>query len=379
MKKLYLFLSFTLFSFSILAQAPADEDFSDDAPTNNQAQTFTNDGVIYFQDGVLANGQYIEIFESTAYNLNFPPGSNALVYNVGQAFGGTQYGFRSENGAEFRLASMVIDVAGAPGGFATQYIIRGYRNGVEEASATVDFETTGTYGSISYTRNMTYYTGGTLTFSSTAEWKNIDEIRFYWNNNSGMIGVIKSIDFEAAITGTVPVLLTDYKARVQPNGSVKVQWSTTSETNNSHFVVERAGNNGVFSVVGRVEGNGTKSIPTDYAFTDASPLAGTSYYRLVQYDRDGRYKTYATLEVRTATSGAISIYPNPVVNNGFTFKIDQPLTSPVRYTLSSLSGKAILTGTITGQQQYIPLATPLPKGTYLLTLSNGATIKVLNH
>lgn len=380
MSKLYLLLSLSLFSSYAFAQ-PADEDFSDDASTNfsNLALTLTNDGVTYFQDGVLADGHYIEILESSQYTMAFPIGSKAVVYNVGQASGGSYYGYRSQDGSEFRLASMAIDIIGNAGGanFADEYVIRGYRNGVQQVSQTVNFSSSGTSGSITYTLNGTYYLGGTLAFSSSAEWKNIDEIRFYWNNNGGMIGAIKSIDFEPAITGPLPVSLLDYSATLRADGKVRVQWSTADETNNSHFIIERAINSTDFRAIGRVEGNGTQTNRADYSFTDAAPLTGTSYYRLVQYDLNGNHKIYQVLMVRKSPDGSLSVYPNPVTGNGFTIRLKGTIDSPVRYTLNNMAGKVIRQGVITVQQQFIQLPSSLPKGTYFLMMGDGTGSKVL--
>ncbi|RYG45446.1 MAG: hypothetical protein EOO01_17800, partial [Chitinophagaceae bacterium] len=106
MNKLYLSLALTIFTSFLFAQSPADEDFQDDAPTNNQALSLTNDGVVYFEDGVVIDGNYIEILEASSYGMAFPAGTKAIAYNVGQGSGGTYYGFRSQGGAEFRLASL---------------------------------------------------------------------------------------------------------------------------------------------------------------------------------------------------------------------------------------------------------------------------------
>ncbi|RYY15465.1 MAG: T9SS type A sorting domain-containing protein, partial [Chitinophagaceae bacterium] len=258
-----------------------------------------------------------------------------------------------------------------------QYIVRGYRNGVEQVTETVDFPTSATYGSVTYTRNVNYYLGGTLNFSSTAEWKNIDEVRFYWNDNFGMVGTLKSIDFEPAITGTLPVKLLDYKADIQPNGFVKVQWSTTQENNNSHFLIERSVSNSNFTVIGRVEAKGAEANHNDYSFIDEQPVAGTAYYRLIQYDLDGRSESYKILAVEKPLKTLLSIYPNPVTGNGFTVTLGGVITTPVRYTLSNIAGKMISQGTISSQQQFIPLSSALPGGTYILSTSDGQRIKLL--
>jgi len=339
MHKFYFLLLFTMLSFPVFAQAPSDEDFSDNTPTNytNLAQTLTNDGVIYFQDGVLNDGQYIEIFEALFYNLRFPAGSNALVYNAGQADGGTHYGFKSQNGAEFRLASMVIDISGI-GGFATQYIIRGYRNGIEQVTATVNFATSATYGSVSYTKNADYYMGGTLSFSQSAEWKNIDEVRFYWNNNAGMQGAIKSIDFEEAIPGTLPVNLVSYKASAEKE-LIKLQWETVSENNNSAFIISRSTNGKNFDRLATITAKGNISAGQQYFYNDRSPSSGLNYYKLEQMDNDGKLVELGikTIAFKLSNTTPLSVYPNPAINE-ISAKFSEHCT---RLELINLSGRVI--------------------------------------
>lgn len=361
----------------VFSQVPLDENFDDDAPTSNLALTLTNDGVIYFEDGLTENGHYIDIFESSSYGLNFPVGSKAMVFNAGQGSGGTHYGFKSQNGNEFRLASVTIDVYGtAGGGFASSYIVRGYRNGTQQTEQTVNFSATGTYGAINYNRNLSYYEGGTLTFSMTSEWKNIDEIRFYWNNNSGMGGAIKSIDFEQAITSTVPVTLLNYQAKLQADGNVTILWSTAQEINNSHFVVERSKDGSFFDPIGQVAGKGTFANKTVYSYTDVKPYPGTNYYRLVQYDLDGRSKMYAVKIIQKNTDGVVAVFPNPLKSNGFTIKLSRQLTLPMSYTINSTTGIVVAKGIITHSQQFIPINTPLAKGIYILGLENGMLMKL---
>lgn len=85
--------------------------------------------------------------------------------------------------------------------------------------------------------------------------------------------------------GALPVKLISFEAKPEQN-RVKVEWKTASETNNSHFEVERSYNGKNFESIGMVEGKGTTVTESNYTFFDSKPLVGTSYYRLKQVDGD---------------------------------------------------------------------------------------------
>ena len=54
----------------------------------------------------------------------------------------------------------------------------------------------------------------------------------------------------------LPVELLAFTARAQ-NGYVQLEWTTATEVNNDHFILERSSNGSAFETIGRVEGQGT--------------------------------------------------------------------------------------------------------------------------
>ena len=93
---------------------------------------------------------------------------------------------------------------------------------------------------------------------------------------------------------------------------VALSWSTASELNSSHFVVERSSDGQSFEPLGQVMAAGMATTTTAYAFTDTDPGNGTNYYRLRQVDTDGTSQLTDIIAVRfggSLTSG--KPYPNP--------------------------------------------------------------------
>ena len=128
--------------------------------------------------------------------------------------------------------------------------------------------------------------------------------------------------FEAA---AMPVTLSTFNARLTPDGKVALSWVTASESVNKGFRIERQaavnGMSGKFEQIGFVaskapEGNSATSVY--YNFQDPRPIKGTSFYRLVQEDLDGKL-TNSEVRLINITGGesVVLLYPNPS-NGDFT-------------------------------------------------------------
>ena len=90
-------------------------------------------------------------------------------------------------------------------------------------------------------------------------------------------------------SGTLPVVLTDFK--VSENGSaVAITWTTQTETNSSHFVIERSTDGKEWVPIGTVQASGSISVEQNYSYTDPAPADGTNYYRLRIVDIDNTFK-----------------------------------------------------------------------------------------
>lgn len=75
------------------------------------------------------------------------------------------------------------------------------------------------------------------------------------------------------------------------NGNSNViEWSTASEYNTSHFIIEKSISSENFEFVVSVPSNGTTQMESNYRAIDVSPEDGVSYYKLTQYDIDGKYE-----------------------------------------------------------------------------------------
>jgi len=145
----------------------------------------------------------------------------------------------------------------------------------------------------------------------------------------------------------IPVEMTALKAKLA-KGTVRLEWTTLSESNNYGFDVERrnAGETG-WRKIGFVKGNGTSQIAHAYHYTDTEPVTGTNSYRLKQIDLDGRsaYSPEVAVDIQLPELFELGQnYPNPF-NPGtdITFQLPADEDQRVIMAVYNLLGQKIRT------------------------------------
>ena len=168
---------------------------------------------------------------------------------------------------------------------------------------------------------------------------------------------LKAITF--AVTASLPVELLDFRATPSVSGNV-LTWTTANEVNNKGFQVERFKTTGdSWDVLGFKTANNKSST---YDFTDNTPLS-TSYYRLRQFDNDGKETLSKTISVEHKSNNKLKVYPNPVSNVLTVERNAVPLTTS-DFQILNLLGQQVLNGKAT---QRIDVSA-LPEGTYFLKI-----------
>ena len=140
----------------------------------------------------------------------------------------------------------------------------------------------------------------------------------------------------------LPVELALFEAEYDPNyNMVDLTWVTQTEINMSHYDVERSIDGEFYEVINRVQGNGNTNMETQYIAIDNDPFSGVNYYRLKQFDRDGRFKysEIRAVNVLDPAYDVITLFPNPndmteVIFNSFSIETAQ-------FILTDASGRTI--------------------------------------
>lgn len=118
----------------------------------------------------------------------------------------------------------------------------------------------------------------------------------------------------------LPVELTSFSGK-WVNGAAELKWTTASEKNSSHFVVERSvGGDAAYRAVGQVAAAGSSSSTRTYQLRDAEAEAqgaATLYYRLRQVDMDGTQVFSPVVAVavgKLTVASLLELYPNPTAD-----------------------------------------------------------------
>ncbi|MDY0083952.1 MAG: PQQ-dependent sugar dehydrogenase, partial [Ignavibacteriaceae bacterium] len=144
------------------------------------------------------------------------------------------------------------------------------------------------------------------------------------------------------IPTVVPVELTLFTASVI-DGKVRLNWFTSTETNNSGFVVERASDVTDFEELIFIGGNGTTTEKNDYTYLDESVKSGIYHYRLKQINLDGTYEYLKTVSVDLGMLNGFMLgqnYPNPF-NPTTNIEFQIPVSGFVSLRVYDVLGKEV--------------------------------------
>jgi hypothetical protein len=117
--------------------------------------------------------------------------------------------------------------------------------------------------------------------------------------------------YELTWQDPMPVTLVSFEVS-RAESAVLLHWATTSETNSSHFEIERSVDARQWETVGRMEAAENANKRITYDFTDHQPPYGSIYYRLKMVDLDETF-TYSQIRSLSMGRAMLMLYPNPVV------------------------------------------------------------------
>lgn len=154
-------------------------------------------------------------------------------------------------------------------------------------------------------------------------------------------------DFTISVSGNALPVSIDELHGAQEGYKNILTWKTYTEVNNKGFEIMRSLDGADFNTIDFVDSktsDGNSSSVLNYRYIDAYPMAGNSYYKLKQIDKDGKF-SYSNIvflrntEIKQLQLG--SIYPNPskaVLN----MVISSPINTKTDVIITDLAGKIIL-------------------------------------
>jgi hypothetical protein len=210
-----------------------------------------------------------------------------------------------------------------------------------------------------------YATGGGVTFSRSGSVITVSNIS---------VGAIPANSTRYFTLGSIspstplPIELLNFTATPTGN-TVQVDWSTASERFNDHFTVERSADVLTWESVATVPGAGNSTQLLHYSTVDASPLSGTSYYRLAQTDYDGTTVRSQVVAVHlTGDRPKAELVPNPASDE---VQIFLPTGGPEGWQLTLLdqTGRPVFMAMKATSTGFLLDVRSLPAGIYALRIA----------
>jgi hypothetical protein len=173
-----------------------------------------------------------------------------------------------------------------------------------------------------------------------------------------------------AATSPLPVTLVYFKVVVDGD-KVRMDWETSMERDNAFFTVQRSKDGDSWADLIVVPANGAGVSPADYEATDSDPLQGSSYYRLVQTDRDGKSSYSAICKVTmAAVSADIVAGPNPAADH---IAVTSPHGGQLLLQLVDLRGHVVRALANSPGNSAVLSLTGIAGGVYILRIQQGPT------
>ena len=200
-----------------------------------------------------------------------------------------------------------------------------------------------TLGSFDIIRNGQSYVGGDASTKIVVGSANVR------NDNTGLY-TMNGLNASNSLRSYVIILKVEmlYFNGQSVKGGVQLNWATASETNSSHFLLERSIDARSWQLLSTIK---TNNKPSNYSYDDVGNIS--AYYRLGEVGTDGKTEIFKAIFVEKKDS-KLTIFPNPTTA-AVTIVSAQPI---LIYDLtgklyrSELGGNAVISN--------------LPKGVYLV-------------
>ncbi len=169
------------------------------------------------------------------------------------------------------------------------------------------------------------------------------------------------------VAGPLPVNFVSFEGKTIPEGNQLI-WKTADELNNDYFLVERADNDLIFKTIGKVSGKGNSKELKKYTFLDTENEIGINYYRLKQFDTDGKYGFSKTIALETKNNIRYTISPNPVENQ-ITIEIPNSNDESAEFKILTNTGAEIINKKVKIKDgKLVENISGLPTGNYMVIL-----------
>ncbi|MES2779802.1 MAG: T9SS type A sorting domain-containing protein, partial [Bacteroidota bacterium] len=185
------------------------------------------------------------------------------------------------------------------------------------------------------------------------------------------------IGADESLTFPLPVELLNFSAQPLDELNVSLNWATATETNSSHFEIERSTDGKHFESLAKLDAMGESKTVSTYSYEDvSSPFQTYSivYYRLKMVDRDGQFEYSEIVSVSNQNNhllANVDVHPNPF-NANVIMAFESMTETEVTFEVRDITGKMM--GTFTKQAKagknmiQVDNLKNLPSGFYFMTI-----------
>jgi hypothetical protein len=172
----------------------------------------------------------------------------------------------------------------------------------------------------------------------------------------------------------LPIKLKSFDA-FKDNNEAKLVWITASEANSDYFKIEKSIDGKNFEIIANIKSKSSNSTSNlVYNFSDKNPFTGINYYRLTQYDLDGKEEVLGVKAVSFSliNENEVAVFPNP--NHGkINFRLPNNNKGLIKVSIYDLNSRLVYNGsiyTVEGVEVYsLNLPDTLINGVYILKLN----------
>ncbi|MCC7400882.1 MAG: T9SS type A sorting domain-containing protein [Chitinophagaceae bacterium] len=172
-----------------------------------------------------------------------------------------------------------------------------------------------------------------------------------------------------SISSILPVTGLKFSA-AKNTGGILLQWSTNTEVNTDHFVIEYSPDGIQFNMLAQMAAAGNSDIPKNYQWLHTNPSNQNNFYRIREVDMDNRF---TLSEVRQVYNGWIKaeVTPDPVVSE---LNVFYPYSGkPVSLSIVNSVGSVVYKATISQNKTSIS-ANRLSPGIYFILIDEKSVL-----
>lgn len=191
-------------------------------------------------------------------------------------------------------------------------------------------------------------------------------------SNTGLLQITSGCD--------LPVELLEFTATPVDNERVLLKWSTATETNNAYFSVQHS-KDGIsnWQEIGQVKGAGNSLETQYYSYWDNAPLTGVNYYRLQQFDFDGKFEYHRVVTAKIEgkpIEREIIVYPT-VAKNNVNIALGGRIEADEELYVIDLTGRVVLQRTLqAGTELYTLDISELTSGHFIVMVRSATATRI---